>query len=95
MLGTAQLLMMTSSNSILSPPLFFYPSNVGIGINEIMLGRMSARGGEERDINDDDVMIDEDVDYNKNGTQERRKRKFIQPSINKDERSTNEDERYE
>ena len=32
---------------------------------------MSARGGEERDINDDDVMIDEDVDYNKNGTQDK------------------------
>ena len=70
MLGTAQLLMMTSSNSILSPPPFFYPSNVGIGINGVMLGRMSVRGGEERDINDDDVMIDEDVDYNKNGTQD-------------------------
>ncbi len=32
---------------------------------------MSARGGEERDINDGDVMIDEDVDYNKNGTQDK------------------------
>jgi hypothetical protein len=31
---------------------------------------MSARGGEERDMNDDDVMIDKDVDYNKNGQDE-------------------------
>jgi hypothetical protein len=53
------------------PPPFFYPSNVGIGINGVMLGRMSARGGEERDINNDDVMIDEDVDYNKTGRRTR------------------------
>ncbi len=48
---------------------------------------MSARGGEERDINNDDVMIDEDVDYNKNGTQDE-----DEEAVDDDSRGGNDDD---